>query len=181
MADMTTAPDRIETARLAAERLQRGHYDWIYALHQDAKVMATLGGLRSADETRRYLETNMAHWERHGFGLWILRDQESGHFVGRAGLRRMELEGVEEIELAYALAGGYWGRGLATEFGQAALEVAFEFLDISELVCFAVVDNRASFRVMEKLGFTDPRPLDYQGTPCVLYRLRKADWQSTLT
>jgi hypothetical protein len=36
-------------------------------MHRDRRVMATLGGLRSDDETTRYLRDNLAaHWDRYG-------------------------------------------------------------------------------------------------------------------
>ncbi len=170
---MSLAPNQIKTSRLAADRLRSNHYDWLCALHRDPRVMASLGGVRSARETRRYLQTNLAHWDRHGHGLWILRARDGGRFAGRAGLRHVELAGADEIELAYALSADFWGRGLATEFGQALIDVAFGPLDLSDLVCFSLIDNRPSRRVMEKLGFADPRPLDYDGEPCVLYRLTR--------
>ena len=61
--------------------------------------------------------------------------------------------GNDEVELAYALMAEYWGRGLATEMAKAILNVAFEQLGLTDLVCFTLTTNRASQRVMEKAGF----------------------------
>ena len=169
---MRCTPEEITTDRLTGERLRRAHFGWLCELHRDPKVMAHLGGVRSAMETGRYLKTNMAHWSRHGHGLWMLRSRAGGRFVGRAGLRYVELQGVDEVELAYALSAESRGCGLATEVGQVLIDIAFGPLALSELVCFAHIGNWPSRRVMEKLGFADPRPLDYKGTPCVLYRLQ---------
>jgi RimJ/RimL family protein N-acetyltransferase len=64
-------------------------------------VSRFLGGVRTPQATAAYLETNLRHWADHGLGLWTLRTQD-GAFVGRAGLRYVEVEGVRELEIAYA-------------------------------------------------------------------------------
>ena len=42
-------------------------------------------------------------------------------FVGRGGLRRIEIGGRNEIELAYTLTPEFWGQGLATEIATACV------------------------------------------------------------
>jgi [ribosomal protein S5]-alanine N-acetyltransferase len=82
--------------------------------------------------------------------------------------------GNVEVELAYALVAEYWDRGLATEM----LAVAFEHLGLTELVCFTLTANRASRRVMEKVGFEYERDVVHAGQPHVLYRLTVSGWKS---
>src|SRR3954467_6028820 len=98
--------------------------DTLTAMHRDRAVMATLGGVRSAHETRAFLARNLAHWARHGFGLWTFRTRSDGRYVGRGGLRHVTLGGVPEIEISYALMAEFWGRGLASEMAAAFLDVA---------------------------------------------------------
>jgi ribosomal-protein-alanine N-acetyltransferase len=133
--------------------------------------MATLGGLRSEDETRRFLRDNLAHWDRYGYGLWTFRDKGAGEFIGRGGLRNVNVGGNDEVELAYALRAEYWGRGLATEMAAAILAVGFERLALTDVVAFTLPTNRASRRVMEKAGFGFERAIVHAGLPHVLYRI----------
>ena len=65
-----------------------------------------------------------------------------------------------------------WNEGLATELGAASLAVAFGPLGLADVVSFTLPDNRASRRVMEKLGFAFERDTIHAGLPHVLYRLR---------
>jgi [ribosomal protein S5]-alanine N-acetyltransferase len=132
--------------------------------------MATLGGLRSAEETAYYLRENLDHWDRYGYGMWVFSDRTDGRFVGRAGLRNTRVGGNEEVELAYALVADYWGRGLATEMAKQILKLAFERLDLDDIVCFTLPTNRASKRVMEKAGFEYERDVVHAGSPHVLFR-----------
>ena len=158
------------TARLHAERLSPGHLAELCAMHRDARVMATLGGVRSDAVTREYLAANLNHWERHGYGLWVLRDK-AGRFLGRAGIRHLTIEGEPEIELAYSFLNDYWGRGLATEIASALLGMAWTKLSLSNLVAVTLVINVASQRVMQKVGFSFERALDYHDLPHMLYRI----------
>lgn len=76
-------------------------------------------------------------------------------------IHRERLIGVVSIEGAGPIPHlGYWlgepwhGRGFMTEAAQALLTYAFATRDIEEIVSSVFVDNPASLRVQEKLGFT---------------------------
>lgn len=169
--------DRFDTERLHAERLQEKHLEDLFRMDQDELVMATLGGLRSGEDTRGYLVRNLAHWRRHGYGLWIFTARADGRFVGRGGLRQVHVNGVDEVELAYALQSEFWGQGLATEMAKAILKVGMAQLGLKSIVCFTLTSNRASQRVMEKAGFQFEGGIMYGSEAHVLYRyyIRVAD------
>ena len=160
------------TERLLATPLRAHDFDVLCELHRDPAVMATLGGIRTDDVTRTYLTENLAHWDEHGFGLWIFRERATTAFVGRGGLRHVVLEGQSEVEVTYALAREAWGKGFATEIAIAAVDVAFRQLGLQDLVAFAIPENLASRRVMEKVGFRYEGGIVHQGERHVLYRLR---------
>jgi RimJ/RimL family protein N-acetyltransferase len=103
-------------------------------------------------QVRERLE-GFVEWARSGWALWALEERESRHFVGLAGLFPLAREGPE-IELAYHILPSRWGRGYATEAGAALLEAAWRETDLDHVVAVAFEENRASTRVMEKLGMT---------------------------
>jgi RimJ/RimL family protein N-acetyltransferase len=167
----------LRTERLIAERLSPDHFDELSRMNRDHTTMASLGGVRSDEETERYLRDNLSHWERYGFGVWALRHRADGRFAGRAGLRHRHLDGDEEVELSYALQSEYWGRGLATEMVAAAVAVGFERLGLDDAVALTLPTNRASRRVMEKTGFEYERDIVHAGLPHVLYRTTAPGWE----
>ena len=69
--------------------------------------------------------------------------------VGACGLGRRPSGAVE---LGYWIAREHWNRGFATEAGLALLAIA-EALGLSRLEASYFIDNPASGRVLEKLGF----------------------------
>jgi RimJ/RimL family protein N-acetyltransferase len=166
-------PRRLETARLVLTRLTEADLPDLTAMHTDPQVMATLGGLRTPEELAALHRRLFATWEDYGFGLWVARRREDGRFVGRGGLRRVQVGGRDEVEVSYALVPAFWGQGLATELAVAAVRVGFEVLGLPELVCFTLLTNARSRRVMEKAGFRYERDVEHAGLPHALYRLRR--------
>ena len=169
----------LETERLILERLRPEHRDDLGRLHHDAQVMATLGGVRTVEETDRVLAECDLHWERYGFGLWAVRVKTTGLFAGRGGLKHTYIGDRDEVEVAYAFLPSYWGQGLATELAQVSVRVGFEHLQRPDLVCFTLTTNRASQWVMQKAGFRYERDVLHTGMPHVLYRLTSSLWRAS--
>ena len=139
-------------------------------MDQDPQFMALLGGVRDTAGTVTYLETNVKHWADHGFGMWMLRDAATNAVVGRAILRHLAVEGVDEVEVGYGLLPEYWGRGLATEIAQACVRIGFQQLRLRSIVAITTPPNIASQRVMEKAGLAYDRDIVHAGVTHVLFR-----------
>jgi len=167
-------PDRFVTARLVAERLRPEHYADLLRMHADPVQMEMLGGVRDDAQTREYLERNLAHWDTFGFGAWMLRDGAGGAVAGRAILRHLDVDGLDEVEVGYSLHPEFWGRGLATEIAAACLVHARDDLRLTTVVAVTLPHNVRSRRVLEKVGMTYDRDWLHADIPHVLYRVRFA-------
>lgn len=163
----------LETDRLIGEPLSEDHFAELLRMHQDAQVMATLGGLRNEAETAEYLDFNLTHWRRHGFGLWIMRDRADGAIAGRGVLRHLDLEGVDEVEVGYALYAGWWGRGLATELARRLVTMGISEHGFPSLVGITQLTNDASRRVLQKAGLRYERDALHAGSPHAVFRIRR--------
>jgi ribosomal-protein-alanine N-acetyltransferase len=62
------------------------------------------------------------------------------------------------MELAYAIAEEHWGHGLVAEAAQAVLKTCFQLFDPVRIQARCKSENRASARVMEKIG------MNHEGT-----------------
>jgi len=105
------------------------------------------------------------------------RTDADPRLLGSCGLGRRPSGGVE---LGYWVARRFWGRGIATEASRPLLEIA-RTLRLPRLQASHFVDNPASGRVLEKLGFEPvgiiaPRTSCARGTetPARLFRLELA-------
>jgi ribosomal-protein-alanine N-acetyltransferase len=148
------------------------HWADLRRMDEDPQFMALLGGARDKAGTVAYLETNVKHWAEHGFGMWMLRDAASSAVVGRAILRHLDVEGVDEVEVGYGFMPEYWGRGLATEIARACVRIGLEQLHLRSLVAITTPPNVASQRVMQKAGLAYERDIVHAGIPHLLFRIR---------
>ena len=64
----------------------------------------------------------------------------------------INLPETHEWETGWVILPQYWGRGIAPEAARALQRFAFDTLDANRVVAFCHADNRASWRVMEKIG-----------------------------
>jgi RimJ/RimL family protein N-acetyltransferase len=105
------------------------------------------------------------------------RTDGAPNLVGSCGLGR---RASGAVEMGYWIARPHWGRGYATEACRALIEIA-RTLGLASLEGSHFLDNPASARVLEKLGFEPtglvaPRMSCARGTdvPARLMRLRMA-------
>lgn len=161
--------DHFGTRRLTAERLNEHYLADLVALHLDPYVSRYLGGVRSAEVTKSYLATNMAHWDQHGFGLWALRTKD-GAFAGRAGIRHILVDGIDDIEIAYTFKREVWGQGPASEIAIALTEIGLSQLKLPSLIGLVFVEHGASRRVLEKAQYLLEKSTTHHGEAVVIYR-----------
>ena len=167
------APAILDTPRMSGEPIGPEHEAEIVELILDPRVYRTLWPWASAPtraDVRASLIDKREHWERHGFGLWLLRDRDSGLMVGRGGLQYTDAIGGFAVEAAWTVVPERWGQGLATELAIASVSVAFDVLELRDLIAITLPDNHASRRVMDKAGFGYDRDIEHAGLRHLLYR-----------
>jgi RimJ/RimL family protein N-acetyltransferase len=150
------APAILDTPRMTGEPIGPEHESEIAELILDPRVYKTLWPWVTSPtraDARASLVDKRDHWERHGFGLWLLRDRASGLMVGRGGLQYTDAIGGFAVEAAWTIVPERWGEGLATD-----------------LIAITQPDNHGSRRVMEKTGFGYDREIEHVGLAHVLYR-----------
>ncbi|HRJ45529.1 MAG: GNAT family N-acetyltransferase [Caldilineaceae bacterium] len=102
-----------------------------------------------------------------------LDNKASGQFIGRCGLLPWQIDGVDEVEVAYTIAKAFWGQGLATEAALAIRDYAFASLGLTRLVCLIDDGNLASARVAEKMGMAFEKACEDEIGPFLLYGVVK--------
>jgi RimJ/RimL family protein N-acetyltransferase len=111
--------------------------------------------------------------------LIFRRTDEAPQLVGTIGIGRRP---NGERELGYFIARPFWGRGYATEAGHAVLAFARDSLRLPKLHAGHFLDNPASGRVLEKLGFTPSGMVAQrysagrrEAAPCRLFELELSE------
>jgi RimJ/RimL family protein N-acetyltransferase len=104
-----------------------------------------------------------ARWEEDGFAFAAAERREDGAFVGMVGLQRFPGRGALGpcVEVGWRLAREHWGRGYATEAGQAWIDHGFGPLGLAEIVAFTDAGNARSLAVMRRLGMRRDAARDF--------------------
>ncbi len=165
----------LETERLLLRRLEWPDLDDLYCMYSDPVGRRYFPeGTLTLAETREELEWFLNGHPRHPeLGLWATVLKEDSRFIGRCGLLPWTIDGVDEVEVAYALSREFWGRGLATEAARGIVDYAWQQLGLTRLVCLIDRENQASLRVAEKTGMRFEKEGRDDKGPFLLYSMKK--------
>ncbi len=83
-----------------------------------------------------------------GLGRWAVHTKIDDAFIGWCGLKQIEAH----VDLGYRFKKSTWGHGYATESAKAVLAYGFNQLMLTEIIAHVHLDNKASFKVLEKIG-----------------------------
>ncbi|HEY0086839.1 MAG TPA: GNAT family N-acetyltransferase [Allosphingosinicella sp.] len=116
--------------------------------------------------------------------LIFRRSAGAPQLVGTIGIGRRP-DG--ELEFGYWIARPFWGLGFATEAGRAVIDFARESLRVRRLNAGHFLDNPASGRVLEKLGFAPTGAVTprysagrREAAPCRLFALDLSETDAPL-
>lgn len=142
----------IETERLFLREISLDDAAEMFLLHADAVVQKYTGEplVGSIEEMEETIQKRISYYKKYGYGRWATFLKEEMQFVGWAGLAY--LPEFDEVDLGYRFLPKYWGMGIATEASQAILSYGFDKLKLKRIIAIAMKDNKASIKVMEKIG-----------------------------
>jgi ribosomal-protein-alanine N-acetyltransferase len=127
--------------------------------------------VHTTEEAKEKVQHRMNLFHERKLGKFPIFLKGTGEFIGTCGLESFELDGQTEVELGYRLCLKHWGRGYAAESAAAILRYGFGDLKLTRIKAFALPQNRASLRILEKLGFQYMRDFDYAELPFRLYEI----------
>ena len=172
------------TPRLVLRDFTPADFDGILAVSSDPRVTRHLFfAPRDAESTADYLEDlldSQRETPRSRFELAVV-EEATQELIGACDLSRIE-RGV--FDLGYMLGAAHWGRGYATEIARSLAEAAFLELRAARVISTVDVNNRASIRVLEKLGmrweavYRKHRRAKNRWWDCHLYVLPREVWEA---
>lgn len=149
---MTRVPV-LATARLVLREMDGADAPFILELQSEPAWLRFVGdkGVRNVEDARRYIETGpRASYAKNGFGLWLVESQDDGLPLGICGL--IQRDSLPDVDIGFAFSERSWGQGFAHEAAAAVLAYGRDVLGIGRIVAITDPNNRASIRVLEKIG-----------------------------
>lgn len=167
-------PPIIDTPRLTLRRMLKSDAKDMYEYASQSRVTRYLLWREHDDltYTTRYLSYLQSRYRQGEFHDWaiVLREGSAepnpiasvffdkaelvrGKMIGTCGFTRFMPEN-HAAEIGYVVNPAYWGQGIAPEAVRAVLKFGFTELHLHRIEARYMVGNKASRRVMEKVGMT---------------------------
>jgi RimJ/RimL family protein N-acetyltransferase len=150
----------LETDRLILRRFTVGDAQFILTLLNEPSFLRYIGDkkVRKLEDARQYiLNGPIASYEKNGFGLYLVELKEPTMPIGMCGL--LKREELPDPDIGFAFLPAVWGKGFASEAAAAVLKDAHQKLRLERILAITSLDNDASIKLLEGLGFTFQRAI----------------------
>ncbi len=144
---------RIATERLTIRPFTLDDAAFVVELVNDPDWIRFIGdkAVRTPADAQDYLRRGpLAMYERHGLGLCAVERSGERSPLGTCGLIRRE--GLQDVDLGFALLPAARGQGIAAEASRAVLAHGFGALGLRRIVAIADLENAASAQVLLRIG-----------------------------
>ena len=155
----------LTTPRLTLRQLNLNDLDNLFRLDSDPEVMRFInGGIASTREalSQEFLPYVMSYYDKsENIGFWAIVEKQTQDFIGWIFLRpevdfkllqQLNLAEEDAVELGYRIRQQSWNKGYTTEVAKVLIDRSFGKTEINQINAWALIENKASTRVMEKTG-----------------------------
>ena len=149
----------LETPRLALRPLVEADAGRLFEIYREPDVHTyfAVGPPESVSEASAAIRRHLLRYEEWGFGLWATVLRETNKLIGRCGLLLHNIDGAQEIEIAYLISRAHWGRGFASEAARGIRDYGFGQLKQEKLIAIIHADNERSKHVARAIGMAHER------------------------
>lgn len=169
-------PILIVTERTILRELTPDDAADFYRLNQDPEVLRYTGDLpfQHQDAARAFLE-DYDQYQKFGVGRLAVIHKLDNQFMGWCGLKYSP--DIDEYDIGFRFFRKYWYKDYATETARSCIDCGFGILQLKNITGRAMNNNKASIRVLEKLGMSLKKSFDFDGQSGVIYQISKDEWQ----
>ena len=143
----------LSTERCKVREMCPEDLNGIYDLYSDKRICQYTEDLfENRIQELNYIKDYVSNaYGYYGYGTWLIEDAFTGKLIGRAGFNHRP--GFDDPEIGFVIKPTYWRHGLAYEVCQAILKYGKEEHGFSRTHAFVRIENEASIKLLEKLGF----------------------------
>jgi RimJ/RimL family protein N-acetyltransferase len=165
----------LETERLILREFRPEDLDAHAATLGDEEVMRHIGGKPvNREDSWRRLMSGVGMWSLVGMGPWAVEQKSDGRMIGHCGFfqfnRDMEPLILGEPEMGWIFDRSVHGQGIAFEACSAALGWAEGEIRAESYPAIIDLENAASMKLAERLGFVRQHDAVYRGEAIALFR-----------
>lgn len=143
----------ITTSRLQLSLMTIDDFDNFKSLQSNAELMKYIGPILSDDELNtKFIERIKPFTQEEDHWLTLnIHEKKNLTFIGSIGFK-LDSINDQRFEIGYLALKHYSGKGYITEAGLAIIDFLFKQIKVKKIVAHCVIENIASWKVMDKLG-----------------------------
>ncbi|MGG1218001.1 GNAT family N-acetyltransferase [Priestia endophytica] len=144
----------LRTKRLGFSIWNRSDVKYANSLWGDQKVTKFIvaDGKMSINQIQNRLDRELEMYNQYNIQYWPVFLLHTNEHVGCCGVRPYNLK-ENILEFGIHLKSDHWGKGIAQEASQAAIDYSFNTLGVNRLFAGHNPKNTNSKRLLHKLGF----------------------------
>jgi ribosomal-protein-alanine N-acetyltransferase len=154
---------KLETDRLLLREIHADDVEAIFnCWMQDEDVSKYMYWKASDDinETMKFVEFELDNLENDTWNRWLIVLRETSQIIGTCLIFFNEEE--NNWDISYNLGKQFWGKGYISEAMNRVMQYAVDVLEIKECIAVHAIENPASGRVIQKLGFCYEKEVPYE-------------------
>ncbi|MGV2830285.1 GNAT family N-acetyltransferase [Myxosarcina sp. GI1(2024)] len=159
---LTSFPN-LETRRLLLRQATQENIEAVFAVFSDPQVTKfnDLEMFNRLDEASRIIERRAKGFE-NGRGIrWAITCKENNYLIGSCGFTW--LKEINAAEIGYELKSQFWKQGIMSEALSDILQYGFSSREIEFVIAEVMLENLASKKLLEKVGFQSQGILEKRG------------------
>lgn len=167
----------LKTARLTLRPLEKEDLAMLYKLYSTKEVQRLMiDNIQMLETIKKLIVLQIQHQKKFGYSLMAVIENETGKFIGRAGIinRILNGEAGEEDEVRIAIFPEYWDKGYSNEMLEEIVRFARDDLKLPGLVAGHTPNNDKAVHLLKKHGFKYIRTLIERG-----YYIREIKYYTT--
>ena len=154
----------IESERLLLRKFSLNDIEAVYQFNSNVELHRYTGDeiINSRQRAEQIIKDIwLKDYTNYGYGRWALIYKPENKIIGFAGLKY--LAEIGETDIGYRILPQYWGKGLVSEISKQIILYGFNELNLKRIIGIAMPENIASFKVLEKIGFSFYKEDGYHG------------------
>lgn len=168
----------LETDRLILREYVPEDFAALFGIVSDPETMQHYPAPFDEHKTRNWINWNLEHYNRYGFGLWAVVWKETGAFIGDCGITMQEIDGEMLPEIGYHIHKKYWRKGFAKEAAGAVRDWVFLNTQYDTIYSYMKYTNVGSYSTAAANGMKKVKEYpDPKNTVSYVYAITREEWQ----
>ncbi|MEA5592793.1 GNAT family protein [Rivularia sp. UHCC 0363] len=145
----------LETENLLLRQVNQSDAEAVFQHFSDKEVLKyhNLEAFTNIEQAENLIASFYERFHNQQMIRWGITKKEDNILIGTCGYNWLQKS--FQAEIGYELSQAYWRRGIMTEALSAMIKFGSEKMELNRIAATVMLENTASMKLLEKLGFVE--------------------------